>query len=411
MYMLRTSRLTVRTLVAGLVALGAFGASASAGVAGPLWSAADPGDAPIPTKTSELGYVLPSVPLAPAPHVRRLPRSSEKPPTSVPWGATGPIPVSEFLTLTHTRAFLVLHHGRIVSEWYDASTGPSTKLASWSVAKTMAGLLTEQAIREGRLTLDTRVVDVLPWLEVTGPLDGDPEFNDVTVRDLLDMTSGIDASESYENDPTQDPASLTTAATGTYLLIAHPSMRDYALTHRQMVFAPGTEGEYVSYNSQLLSMVLSEAFGRDYVSLFVERLWNPAGAGYAATWNVDQPGGIAKGFCCLNAGARDFARLGLLINSAGTDRSPVSRAWVNRILTPRRHLVSTWPYSSSVWHVPGDKRGVRSDDASAIGVFGQYIYFNRRTDTVIVKLSDHGIEQDEELTLRAMRFIATSWRR
>ena len=51
----------------------------------------------------------------------------------------------------------------------------------------------------------------------------------------------------------------------------------------------------------------------------------------------------------------------------------------------------------------------RLEDASAIGIFGQYVYVNDRTDTVIAKLSDYGIEQDEELTFLAMRSIAESF--
>lgn len=52
---------------------------------------------------------------------------------------------------------------------------------------------------------------------------------------------------------------------------------------------------------------------------------------------------------------------------------------------------------------------MKAPDASAIGIFWQYIYIHPRKDVVIVKLSDHGIEQDEELTFRAMGSIARSF--
>ena len=358
----------------------------------------------LPGQPSSWGVLFASVPLAPAATVRPLPPSRDAMPATVPWADGTRLSVADFLDATSSRAFVVLHHGRIVEEWYADGIDASTTLSSWSVAKSMMSLLAAQAIAEGRLRMDTRVVDVLPDLATGGT-----DYDRVTVRDLLDMTSGIDAPESYEGDPVADPTALPGAVGGVYLLIATPSLDLYAQTHRDMVFEPGTQGEYISFNSQLLSMVLTAALGQDVVDAFVERLWEPAGAEYAATWNLDRPGGIAKGFCCLNATARDFARLGLLVAEAGARRTPVSQAWLRRILTPRRHLVSAWPYSSNFWHIPGDKRGVRADDASAIGIFGQYIYLNRATDTVIVKLSDHGIEQDEELTFRAMRSIARSW--
>ncbi|RHW25042.1 class C beta-lactamase-related serine hydrolase [Nocardioides immobilis] len=367
-------------------------------------------DLPNPTQPSEFGRLLPSTPIAPARDVRPLRRSHEQIPATVPWGRGQRKTVADFLTTTHTRAFVVLHRGRLVTEWYDAHTGPTTKLASWSVAKAMAGLLTGQAITEGRLTLDTRVVTVLPWLRVEHPADGDPRFNTITVRHLLDMTSGIDAAEGYQVNPLEDPTAVLSMLTGTYLMLVHPNMHSFASSHRRMVFDPGTRGEYVSYNTQLLSMVLSEVFGTDYITAFVNRLWRPAGAQYPATWNLDHGGGIAKAFCCLNATARDFARLGLLVAEAGGPGSRVSRAWLDRILTPQPKPLGGWPYSTQFWHVPGDQRGKRANDVSAIGVFGQYIYLNRRTQTVIVKLSDHGIEEDEALTFRAMRSIARSWR-
>jgi CubicO group peptidase (beta-lactamase class C family) len=367
-----------------------------------------------PTKPSEFGGLLPSTPIAPARHVRTLRRSHEQIPETVPWGHGQRKTIADFLTTTNTRAFVVLHRGRLVTERYDAQTEPTTKLASWSVAKSMAGLLTGQAIAEGRVTLNTRVVTILPWLRVEHPAEGDPRFNTITVRHLLDMTSGIDAAEGYQVDPLENPLENPTAVlsmlTGTYLMLAHPDMHSFALSHRRMVFDPGSRGEYVSYNTQLLSMVLSEVFGTDYITAFVNRLWRPAGAQHPATWNLDHDGGIAKAFCCLNATARDFARLGLLVAEAGGPGSRVNRAWLDRILTPQPKPLGGWPYSTQFWHVPGDQHGKRANDVSAIGVFGQYIYVNRLTQTVIVKLSDHGIEQDEALTFRAMRSIARSWR-
>jgi CubicO group peptidase (beta-lactamase class C family) len=106
--------------------------------------------------------------IAPARHVRSLPASTEQLPETVPWRNGEDVPLDQFLTESQTRAFVVLHDGKLVTERYFLGTTKETPLPSWSVAKSMAGLLVGQAIRERRLTLDTRLVDVLPWLEVTG---------------------------------------------------------------------------------------------------------------------------------------------------------------------------------------------------------------------------------------------------
>jgi CubicO group peptidase (beta-lactamase class C family) len=336
--------------------------------------------------------------IAPARHVRTLPPSTEQLPETVPWRDDEKVLLDQFLSESQTRAFVVLHAGKLVTERYFLGTTTETPLPSWSVAKAMAGLLVGQAIREGRLTLDTRLVDVLPWLEVTGRRS--QGYNTITVRDLLDMTSGIDAPENY------DP---TLGTEGAIALFLSPDLRQYVKSRRDMVVEPGKQFEYLSFNTQLLTMVLQKAFGTRYVRAFTQRLWRPAGAEFPATWDQDLRG-VARGFCCLNATARDLARLGLLVLDANGSRSaPVSRAWRRRLLTPRPHMDGDWGYSTAFWHPEGAKAGERSADAAAIGILGQYIYVNSQTDTVIVKMSSHGIEQDERETFRAMRSIANSW--
>lgn len=336
--------------------------------------------------------------IAPARQVRALPASTDELPRTVPWRNDEEVPLDQFLAESRTRAFVVLHDGRLVTERYFLGTTKETPLPSWSVAKAMAGLLVGQAIRERRLTLDTRLVDVLPWLEVVGRRRRG--YNAITVRDLLDMTSGIDAPEDY------DPAS---GAEGTIALLLSPDLRQHVKARRDMVGEPGETFEYLSFNTQLLAMVLQKAFGTSYVQAFTERLWRPAGAEFPATWDQDLRG-VARGFCCLNAAARDLARLGLLVLDAnGSRAAPVSRAWRRRLLTPQPHMDGGWGYSTAFWHPEGANAGTRSADATAIGILGQYIYINARTGTVIVKMSSHGIEQDERETFRAMRSIANSW--
>lgn len=336
--------------------------------------------------------------IAPARQVRALPASSEQLPETVPWRNDEEVPLDRFLTESQTRAFVVLHDGKLVAERYFLGTTKETPLPSWSVAKSMAGLLVGQAIRERRLTLNTRLVDVLPGLEVTGRRS--EGYNEITVRDLLDMTSGIDAPEDYD---------LASGTEGTIAMLLSPDLRQYVKARRDMVVKPGERFEYLSFNTQLLTMVLQKAFGKRYVHAFTQRLWRPAGAEFPATWDQDLRG-VARGFCCLNATARDLARLGLLVLDANGSRSaPVSRAWRRRLLTPQPRMDGGWGYSTAFWHPEGAKAGTRSADATAIGIMGQYIYINARTDTVIVKLSSHGIEQDERETFRVMRSIANSW--
>ena len=171
-----------------------------------------------------------------------------------------------------------------------------------------------------------------------------------------------------------------------------------------MHFVPGSQGDYRSIDTQLLGMVLTRVTGRPLADLLAERLWRPMGAETAATWNLDTPGGTEKAFCCLNATARDVARIGQQVLDAGSSHSVIPPAWVARIARPPTHPVDGWGYSAQWWQ--RDPQG--SPDFAAVGIHGQYLYIDPARRVVIVKLSDYGENQDEKETYDALRAITGS---
>jgi hypothetical protein len=106
------------------------------------WLVPAAADGPSPYLPSGVGTAMPAVDLAPATEVRPLRPSPQQMPAAVPWGE-GTLPVEEFLTHTNTRAFVVLHEGLLVTEWYADGVDAGTRLASWSVAKSMVSLLAD----------------------------------------------------------------------------------------------------------------------------------------------------------------------------------------------------------------------------------------------------------------------------
>lgn len=309
-------------------------------------------------------------------------------PDDVPWKG-GRISLEEFLDTTHTNALVILQDGRLVTEWYAPDITRTTRMSSWSVVKSVVSLLIGQAIGRGDLEEDDLLVELLPELRSGG------EYDDVTVRDLLDMTSGVDVPENYNP---------YWPFTGTARMFLTTDLTGFVQDHRTVEFAPGSQAAYRSVNTQLLGMILTEVEGEPLSDLLSERLWEPIGAQHSATWNLDTADGIEKGFCCLNATALDFAHLGQLVLDRGRvgDQRVVPAAWIRRLATPAEHKIDDWGYSAQWWHLPGGL----SDDYSAIGVYGQYVYVNPRTHTVVVKLSDHGTEQDEQDTMDVFRALA-----
>lgn len=332
---------------------------------------------------SSVGTWFSSRKVAAAPSSRALPVRSAALPPRVSWKGRS-VPLAEMLEATHTNALLVTQDGILIHEWYRPGAGPATLFPSWSVAKSVVSLLVGQTIAAGKLAETDPVATLLPYLRA------EPAFGRITVRDLLDMTSGLAVPENY------DPWDPLTGTAGLYLT---RDIRAFVRDHATLSSKPGSTGQYRSIDTEILGLILAEVEKKPLADLLSERIWKPMGAQANATWNLDRPGGTEKAFCCINAVARDFIRLGLMVADRGRvgGASIVPARWIERIETPARREVDGWPYSAQWWHVPeGD------DDISAIGVYGQYVYINRDTGTVIVKLSDHGAEQDEADTLAVM---------
>ena len=325
-----------------------------------------------------------------SPNPRPLSVATKPLPTTVPWAGKN-IPIEEFITRTSTNSFLVMRHGELVHEWYREGFEATTRQSSWSVAKSIVSLLVGHAIDRGILSETDRLVDILPELR-TGT-----NYDDITVHNLLDMTSGVDVSENYNP---------YFPLTGTARMLLTTDLDQFLGDHRELVFQPGSKGEYRSVDTQLLGAVLARKEGRPLSDILRDDLWAPIGAQDAATWNLDRAGGEEKAFCCINATARDFAKIGKLVMDGGMvdGTSVVPAEWITRISTPAPNLVDEWGYSAQWWHPSGGS----GQDFSAIGVYGQYIYIDPVTQTVIVKLSDHGAEQDEQQTIDVFRALARS---
>ena len=272
-----------------------------------------------------------------------------------------------FLQETSTNAFLVIRNGKITYEQYpNPAISKSTILPSYSVAKTMTSLLVGQLIDEGKLKESDTFVGILPEFKAG------TSFDKVTIKDLLDMNSGVGVSDNY---PT-GPAGWGVAIAQMY---ASTDVNWFMMQNRKMKEEPGTFPEYRSVNTQMLGLVVQKITGSSLSDEFTTRIWQKVGADYDATWNVDKEGGHEKAFCCFNATARDYARVGLALMT-GTPKI-ASDAWKTRLSNSAVTLDDGWGYSAQMWHpYPGINL--------MLGLHGQYIYQDAKTNTVIVKLSD-----------------------
>lgn len=271
-----------------------------------------------------------------------------------------------FLKETNTNAFLIIRNGKITYEQYWNGKTKSTVLPSYSVAKTMTSLLIGQLIDEGKIKESDTFVSILPEFKAKSA------FDKVTIRDLLDMNSGIGVSDNYPTGPTGWGVAIAQ-------MYATTDMNWFLMHNRKMKEEPGTFPEYRSVNTQMLGMIIQKVTGRSLAEEFTDRVWQKVGADYDATWNVDSAAGHEKAFCCFNATARDYARVGQALMSG--EPKIASTAWKARLSLPVVTLDYGWGYGAQMWHpYPGVNL--------MLGLHGQYIYQDALHDTVIVKLSD-----------------------
>ncbi|HSI89719.1 MAG TPA: serine hydrolase, partial [Adhaeribacter sp.] len=278
-----------------------------------------------------------------------------------------------------TVAFLVICNDSVRQEHYWRGYGPESVTNSFSVSKSLVGMLVGVALKEGKIkSLDQPVGDFLPAFK-------EGEKSKITIRHLLTMSSGLNWDESYSN-----PLSMTTEAYyGTDLK---------SLIKRLEVEAePGKAFFYKSGNTQLLSFILQAATGMDLSDYAAKKIWTPLGAEQPAEWSLDKKGGQEKAYCCLYSNARDFARLGQLYlnNGIWNGDTLVPPAYVQASVTPTnlpdKPTGAPAGFYGYHWWILPEYKGLKV--YYAWGLLGQYIVVIPELRTVVVRLGEKAGEK------------------
>jgi CubicO group peptidase (beta-lactamase class C family) len=276
------------------------------------------------------------------------------------------IPFDKYLEDNKTVAFLIIKNDTIQYEKYFKGYDKESIVPSFSMAKSVTSILIGCAIDEGLIrSVDEPITNYIPELKKNG-------FNKVTIKHLLQMTSGIKFNESYVN-PFGDAASFY-----------------YGLNLRKEIgkmklkTEPGKKFEYVSGNTQLLGLVLERSLKEKTITSYLQdKIWTPLEMEYDASWSIDRKkNGLEKTFCCLNARARDFAKIGRLYKNKGNwnGKQIVSQKWVEEStkLDTSEGSANFYQYQ---WWLP-----TPNEDFMAEGILGQFVYVNPSKDLIIVRL-------------------------
>jgi CubicO group peptidase (beta-lactamase class C family) len=267
----------------------------------------------------------------------------------------------------HTQGVVVVRDGAIVAEWYAPGADEQSWAASWSMAKSVTSALVGIAIDEGKIPgIEVPMTTYFPDWAQRG-------LGDVTLRDVLEMSSGLAWNESYS------PSELATSDV-IKMVVQSPDELAYAAS-RPKADPPGTRFNYTSGGSMLLSGVLQQATGDSVEEYAKQKLWSPLRASKVDMWS--DAAGHTLTYCCVDTTSRDFARFGLLYLDRGRwgDRQVVPASWVERSVAGSRAAPDT--YGLQWWL--SDVDGVPHDMFSARGHDGQYIYVVPSLDLVVVR--------------------------
>jgi CubicO group peptidase (beta-lactamase class C family) len=281
-----------------------------------------------------------------------------------------------------TRAVVVVYDGRLIAEKYAPGFDRESRLAGWSMTKSITGALTGILVKQNRLPVD-EPAPVQEWSH-TGDLR-----RAITIKHLLQQTSGLDFTEDY-----------TKSSEVTRMLFQQDDMGAYAAT-RKLKHPPGSVFNYSSGNSNILSRIIRQVVGeKDYHAFPYQQLFYKTGM-YRAIMEPDASGTFAGSSFCY-ATAQDWARFGLLYLNDGVwdNERLLPEGWVKQSVTPAPAAVAG-EYGYHFWLNAGPKDNpskrpyplLPSDMYYASGFEGQNVFIIPSRKLVVVRL---GLTRDKQ---------------
>lgn len=308
--------------------------------------------------------------------------------TFTPLGRSETMTWQDSLAVNFTDGIVVLHSGKIVYQKYFGCLSPTERHAIMSMTKSFVGLVGEILVEENLLQADRLVKDYIPELTNSA-------FGNATVRQVLDMTTGLDYSEDYANP---QAGVWQHAAAGNPL----PKPADYTgpktyFEFLQTVRPTGEHGEkfgYKTVNTDVLGWLISRVTNKPLTEVLSEKIWCKIGADMDAYFTVDSIGTPFAGGG-MNAGLLDIARFGQMILDNGKigNQQIIPATVIEKIRqggdkqafgSAGYQLLSGWSYRS-MWWITHNEHGA----FMARGVHGQSLYIDPQANMVIVRFASH----------------------
>ncbi|MEN9683934.1 MAG: hypothetical protein RLZZ427_1685 [Pseudomonadota bacterium] len=294
-------------------------------------------------------------------------------PLALPAGKPLNIPgIDQYLAGQRAAGIVILQDGKVRFERYGLGFDATGRWTSFSVAKSFTSTLVGAAIQDGKIhSLEDKVSQYVPDLRGSA-------YDDVSIRQLLMMSSGVRWNEDYE-DPNADVAQFNIATPDPGVDATVSYMRKLPRAH-----PPGEVWHYNTGETNLIGVLVSSAVGKPLAEYLQEKVWQPAGMESTATWLKGKTGLEIAG-CCLQATTRDFARMGLFVLNGGKaldGRQIVPADWFAQATTKQKDIGRPGKGYGFQWWTYDD------GSVAAQGIFGQGIFIDPKRRLVIASNAD-----------------------
>jgi len=285
------------------------------------------------------------------------------------------------LSQDKTSAFIIYINNQIVYEKYFRGRIESKASCVFSISKSILSALIGVVISNGYIqSIDQRITDFIPQLK------GNSNFNQITIKQLLQMSSGLDW---RKNKAFDDDGKFYYTSNLRRLIIRHKLSK-----------VPGSNWEYKNIDSELLGWVIENATESTVSDLVHKYLWEPMGAEFDAYWSLDTKNGVEKASSSFNACARDLLKFGCIYLNNGkfNNKEIVPQSWIANIFDiPASPNQQPFLKHNFLWWIPNDGA---DREIVADGYLGQRITINPKYNIVIVKLSEANSNTNLDKVLR-----------
>lgn len=281
------------------------------------------------------------------------------------------IDVDAYMKDQRTAGLVIIHDGKIRVEKYGLGFNGDGKWTSFSVAKSFASTLVGAAIKDGYIkSIDDMVSAYIPDLKGSA-------YDDVSIKQLLTMTSGVKWNEDY-GDKKSDVA----------LFNAHKPEEGVDVTVSYMRKLPreapaGTKWVYKTGETNLIGVLVSSATKKTLSGYLSEKIWAPFGMEQDGSWLLGSTGHEISG-CCIQASTRDYARMGLFMLGGGMagGKAVLPDGWIAAATTKQADTGEADTGYGYQWWTMND------GTYAAQGIFGQGIFIDPKRKLIIASNSN-----------------------